>query len=75
MHLGAGIAGDTQHLAFDSVSRLTEDPEEADAFTRAQHAGSMRPALMLARNIDLLGARRLLEVGGGELQGSHPSRL
>lgn len=65
MHLDAGIAGDTQHLAFDSLAGLTGDPEEADAFTRAQHAGSMGPAVMLARNFDLAGARRLLDVGGG----------
>jgi ubiquinone/menaquinone biosynthesis C-methylase UbiE len=64
-HLGAGIAGDTQRLAFDSLAGLTGDPEEADAFTRAQHAGSMGPAVMLARNFDLAGAKRLLDVGGG----------
>jgi ubiquinone/menaquinone biosynthesis C-methylase UbiE len=64
-HLDAGIAGDTQHLAFDSLAGLTGSPEEADAFTRAQHAGSMGPAVMLARNFDLAGATRLLDVGGG----------
>jgi ubiquinone/menaquinone biosynthesis C-methylase UbiE len=65
MHLDAGLAGDTQHLAFDSLRGLTGDPEEADAFTRAQHAGSMGPALMLAHNFDLGGAKHLLDVGGG----------
>jgi ubiquinone/menaquinone biosynthesis C-methylase UbiE len=65
VHLDAGIAGDTQRLAFDSLAGLTGDPEEADAFTRAQHAGSMGPAVMLARNFDLAGARQLLDVGGG----------
>jgi 2-hydroxy-4-(methylsulfanyl)butanoate S-methyltransferase len=64
-HLDAGIAGDTQHLAFDSLAGLTGNPQEADAFTRAQHAGSMGPAVMLARNFDLAGATRLLDVGGG----------
>jgi hypothetical protein len=44
LHLDSGIAGDTAHLAFDSLAGLTSDPEEADAFTRAQHAGSMGPA-------------------------------
>jgi 2-hydroxy-4-(methylsulfanyl)butanoate S-methyltransferase len=63
--LDAGIAGDTQHLAFDSLEGLTGDPEEADAFTRAQHAGSMGPAVMLARSFDLAGARHLLDVAGG----------
>ncbi len=65
VHLDAGIAGDTQRLAFDSLAGLTDDPQEADAFTRAQHAGSMGPAVMVARKLDLTGARRLLDVGGG----------
>lgn len=65
LHLDAGIAGDTAHLAFDSLGGLTDDPEEADAFTRAQHAGSMGPALMLARHLDLGEAGTLLDVGGG----------
>lgn len=63
--LGAGIAGDTERLAYHSLAGLTGDSEEADAFTRAQHAGSMGPAVMLARSFDLAGARRLLDVGGG----------
>jgi SAM-dependent methyltransferase len=65
VHLDSGIAGDTAHLAFDSFAGLTDDPEEADAFTRAQHSGSMGPALMLAKNFSLKGARTLLDVGGG----------
>ena len=64
-HLDAGIAGDTEHIAFDSLGGLTGDPEEADAFTRAQHAGSMGPAVMLARTFTLGGAKQLLDVGGG----------
>jgi len=65
VHLDAGIAGDTQRLAFDSLAGLTDNPEEADAFTRAQHAGSMGPAVMVARKLELSGARRMLDVGGG----------
>ena len=65
LHLDAGIAGDTAHLAFDSLAGLTGNPEEADAFTRAQHAGSMGPAIVLARTLDLSSARVLLDVGGG----------
>jgi 2-hydroxy-4-(methylsulfanyl)butanoate S-methyltransferase len=64
-HLDSGIAGDTAHLAFDSLAGLTGDPGEADAFTRGQHAGSMGAALMLARKLDLGGAKTLLDVGGG----------
>ncbi len=65
LHLDSGIAGDTDHLAFDSFVGLTDDAEEADAFTRAQHSGSMGPALMLAKSFSLEGARTLLDVGGG----------
>jgi hypothetical protein len=42
-----------------------DDPEEALSFSRGQHAGSRGPAVMLARTVDLKGARRLLDVGGG----------
>ncbi len=65
LHLDAGIAGDTAHLAFDSLAGLTDDPAEADAFTRGQHVGSMGAALMLAKKLDLGGTRTLLDVGGG----------
>jgi precorrin-6B methylase 2 len=65
LHLDAGIAGDMDHLAFDSLAGLTGNPQEADAFTRAQHAGSMGPALMLAKKLNLEDAKVLLDVGGG----------
>jgi len=65
LHLDSGIAGDRSHLAFDSLAGLTDDPAEAEAFTRAQHAGSMGPALMLAKSFDLGDAKVLLDVGGG----------
>jgi 2-hydroxy-4-(methylsulfanyl)butanoate S-methyltransferase len=42
-----------------------DDPEEALSFTRGQHAGSLGPAVVLARILDLKDARRLLDVGGG----------
>jgi 2-hydroxy-4-(methylsulfanyl)butanoate S-methyltransferase len=64
-HLDAGVAGDTTRLAFDSLAGLTDSPEEADAFTRAQHAGSLGPALMLAKSLELNGAQQLLDAGGG----------
>ena len=35
------------------------------AFSAAQHAGSLGPARLLAKRIDLDGARTLLDVGGG----------
>lgn len=64
-HLNSGLAGDTTNLAFASLAGLTSDPQEAEAFTRAQHSGSMGPAIMLAKKIDLQSARSLLDVGGG----------
>ena len=45
--------------------RLMDDPEEALSFSRGQHAGSLGPAVVLARTVDLKGARRLLDAGGG----------
>ena len=41
------------------------DPAEAEAFSRAQHAGSLGPALVLDKKIDLSGRRSLLDVAGG----------
>lgn len=56
-------------------NRLSEDagfyaayyskPEEIEEFTRAQHAGSLGPAVLLSRRADLSGCRTLLDVGGG----------
>jgi 2-hydroxy-4-(methylsulfanyl)butanoate S-methyltransferase len=64
-HIDAGIAGDKDKLAFDSLSGLLSNETEADAFTRAQHAGSLGPALMLTKSLDLGASRMLLDVGGG----------
>ncbi|MBX3502025.1 MAG: methyltransferase [Alphaproteobacteria bacterium] len=36
-----------------------------EAFSSAQHAGSLGPAALMARRVDLAGAARLLDVGGG----------
>lgn len=44
---------------------LLEDQEEADYFTKAQHAGSLGPAVALAKRIDLRHCRTLLDVAGG----------
>jgi SAM-dependent methyltransferase len=41
------------------------DPEEADYFTRAQHAGSLGPAALLDKAVELSRARRMLDVAGG----------
>ena len=44
---------------------VTQDKEEADYFSRAQHSGSMGPAAMMSRLVDLKGRRKLLDVAGG----------
>jgi len=48
-----------------SVYEQMENPQEADYFTRAQHAGSLGPAAVLRKTVDLSQARRLLDVAGG----------
>jgi ubiquinone/menaquinone biosynthesis C-methylase UbiE len=35
------------------------------AFSSARHAGSLGPARVMARRVDLTGATRFLDVGGG----------
>ena len=44
---------------------LMANAEEADYFSRAQHAGSLGPAAVVAKQVDLAGAARLLDVAGG----------
>ena len=41
------------------------DPQHAETFSRSQHAGSMGPAVMLARTVNLEGRQRMLDVAGG----------
>lgn len=64
-HLDAGMAGDTSNLAFSGSEGLMSDPAEAEAFSLAQHAGSLGPALELAKAVDLSGTATLLDVAGG----------
>jgi ubiquinone/menaquinone biosynthesis C-methylase UbiE len=63
-HLDAGLAGSPAQLGFDSLGGMS-DPAEAEAFSLAQHAGSLGPALELAKTVDLSGSRTLLDVAGG----------
>lgn len=42
-----------------------QDPERARAFTAAMHSVSERPAAGFAEHVNLSGASRLLDVGGG----------
>lgn len=64
-HLDAGLHGDTEGLAHQNMSAWLSDPKQADDFSRAQHAGSLGPAIMLAKKLDLEGAESLLDVAGG----------
>lgn len=66
-HSVAGLRGDEAAM----VERGTgfegwlADPDEAEIFSRSQHAGSMGPAYQLARRLDLSACTSLLDVGGG----------
>ncbi len=44
---------------------LTQDDTEAEYFSRAQHVGSLGPATVMSRLVDLSGAKTLLDVAGG----------
>ncbi|MCC5989130.1 MAG: methyltransferase domain-containing protein [Pararhodobacter sp.] len=48
-----------------SYAEWFSDPDQARLYSESQHAGSLGPARQLARAIDLSGAKRLLDVGGG----------
>jgi 2-hydroxy-4-(methylsulfanyl)butanoate S-methyltransferase len=60
LHLDAALRG--ERVDFYATLR---DPDEARAFTRAQHSGSLGPAHVVANLVELTGARRLLDVAGG----------
>ena len=49
----------------DSYAHWMSDSEQAVLYSESQHAGSLGPGRTLARTVDLSGARRLLDVGGG----------
>ena len=60
LHLDAALRG--ERVDFYATLR---DPEEARAFTLAQHSGSLGPARVVGNLVDPAGARRLLDVAGG----------
>jgi ubiquinone/menaquinone biosynthesis C-methylase UbiE len=64
-HLDAGLLGDERGLAHQQMSGWLSDPKLAENFSRAQHSGSMGPAIMMAKKLDLSGAEQLLDVAGG----------
>lgn len=64
-HLTAGVRGDIAGLAPGLAADHMADPVRAAGFSRAQHAGSLGPATVLARRVDLQDGRHLLDVAGG----------
>lgn len=51
--------------AVDSYQHWMSDPEQAELYSNAQHAGSLGPGRTIARLVDLSNAKTLLDVGGG----------
>jgi ubiquinone/menaquinone biosynthesis C-methylase UbiE len=64
-NLDAGLIGDEERLAHSRMSGWLSDPKQAEDFSRAQHAGSLGPAHLLSKKLDLSGAGSLLDVAGG----------
>ena len=60
LHLDRALRGDRVDFY-----KLMDDGAEADSFSRAQHSGSLGPAHVLTKLVDLSGRERLLDVGGG----------
>lgn len=54
--------GPTEQLDYSST---LDNPETTEEFVRGQHAGSLGPAVLLARSHDFSGCTRLLDLGGG----------
>jgi ubiquinone/menaquinone biosynthesis C-methylase UbiE len=54
---------DASHLC--DYADWMSDPEQAEIFSRSQHIGSLGPAAVFGKRVDLTGCKRLLDVGGG----------
>jgi tRNA1(Val) A37 N6-methylase TrmN6 len=59
--LGAALRGKLEHPFYC----LSDDDRQSEQFSRAQHNGSLGPAVLLAKRQDFSGAVRLLDVAGG----------
>lgn len=64
-HLLAGLTGDEDGLAHKAMSGWLADPARAADFSKAQHAGSLGPAILLSKQLDLSDATTMLDVAGG----------
>lgn len=63
--LEKALRGERKPLEEGYYSSWYADPADAEQLTRAQHRGSLGPAMVLARQTDLGGRRSLLDIGGG----------
>ena len=61
LHIGAALRGVPVNL----YSTVAADPNEAARFSHSQHVGSLGPAHLLARKIDLASPQAMLDVAGG----------
>ena len=60
-----GLDQALQGTAPGTIYDMMKSPEEADYFSRAQHAGSLGPAAVVAKQVDLASATSVLDVAGG----------
>ncbi|MFO0989759.1 MAG: methyltransferase [Alphaproteobacteria bacterium] len=66
-HVGKSLRGERvfPDKGFYEGIVYSEGGVGAEAFSAAQHKGSLGPARIFAKRVDLAGARRFLDVGGG----------
>jgi len=60
-----GLTDGLRGHPLESMRDMLADPAQAALFTDAQHQGSIGPAVLLSRKVDLTGRRNLLDVAGG----------
>ena len=64
--LEAVVTGEaSERPQIESYAEWFADPEEARLYSESQHAGSLGPGRSVARMIDLGGAEKMMDVGGG----------
>jgi 2-hydroxy-4-(methylsulfanyl)butanoate S-methyltransferase len=65
LHIGQALRGERVFADKSWYEGMIYERGLGAEFSAAQHAGSLGPAHLLARRLDLSGAGRLLDVGGG----------
>lgn len=63
--LAALIKGEATRSMWRDYDTLMQDEETADRFSRGQHAGSLGPAVVLSKQIDISDRTSMLDVAGG----------